>query len=707
MATTSPSLLGKADSTLAQMSLAQARANVPSDLSEVYKLEADTVDMFTQGVETYFDTLYQDHNKLKDELIESVKTVTANLSAGTMPDDEGINLYTDHLTGLKERLKGIPKGKQGDVERAKIRAELNRLQNSTKAMEDVQEDVMTRIESSDFIPGAVPKEDLQILKAISNGNAKREIVNGNLVYSIPGTDTKITHNDLNELLVSNNPELNGKVNEVTVSASQLDPSANFQDKRQAFINSYEKTINSKSDYASLVWQKQGDMEFSFAEILAGKGDKSTNMAIYKALKDLGVENIPEDTDGDGKITEADFATPENGIAFIESLTNTKAQGFDLNRNRKILAEFFTDNLAAGEFVDAGGDITRGTTGTGTGTGTGTETGTETGERKTIKISAPSSLKMGDRSESVPKSEIKALHNPFVLAGQGKETSLTVPNLKGIEERLRGKEIKFNNKSGAWFIEESEDNIIEIGNSKKLMRDLGIFSKQFTDLLDPKYDIYLKQAAEEQGKKNIDTRQNRLIGYSGNQSSVYGGVRGGTGYYSVSGDTGKMYTDADGNPNPYKLVDEIWEKSDQEVYDGTGAGSWVVSPQNVKGRFAKRFGFFDFKIDGNGRMKIEYDLDNYDFMKKRGVDPDFIEFLKENKMLQKKSAGIVTGGKGAYDKKEFSKQGLRYGSKTVDPTDYEGMKDALEFMNRVVGFYAELETRFVNEESETFVPKSKK
>ena len=710
----SPSLLGKADSTLAQMSLAQARANVPSDLSEVYKLEADTVDMFTQGVATYFDVLHQDHNKLKDELVESVKTVTANLSAGTMPDDEGINLYTDHLTGLKERLKGIPKGKQGDVERAKIRAELNRLQNSTKAMEDVQEDVMTRIESSDFIPGAVPKEDLQILKAISNGNAKREIVNGNLVYSIPGTDTKITHNDLNELLVSNNPELNSKVNEVTISASQLDPSANFQDKRQAFINSYEKTINSKSDYASLVWQKQGDMEFSFAEILAGKGDKSTNMAIYKALKDLGVENIPEDTDGDGKITEADFATPENGIAFIESLTNTKAQGFDLNRNRKILAEFFTDNLAAGEFVDAGGNVTGGTTGT----RTGTETGTDTGERKTsIKISSPSSLKMGDRSESVPKSEIKALHNPFVLAGQGKETSLTVPNLKGIEERLRGKEIKFNTKSGTWFIEESEDNIIQIGNSERLMQDLGIYSKQFTDLLDPKYDIYLKKAEEDQGKRNIDTRQNRLIGYSGNQSSVYKGTRGGTGYYSVSGDTGKMYTNEMGEPNPYKLVDEIWTKStgllpgEAKLYQNpnvaSGSRGKKASPQDVKGRFAKRFGFFDFKIDGNGKMKIEYDLDNYDFMKKRGVDPDFIEFLKQNKMLQKKSAGIVTGGKGAYDKKKFSEQGLRYGSKTVDPTDYEGMKDALEFMNRVVGFYAELETRYKNEGTIAYVDKNKK
>ena len=708
----SPSLLGKADSTLAQMSLAQARANVPSDLSEVYKLEADTVDMFTKGVETYFDVLHQDHNKLKDELVESVKTVTANLSAGTMPDDEGINLYTDHLTGLKERLKGIPKGKKGDVERAKIRAELNRLQNSTKAMEDVQEDVMTRIESSDFIPGAVPKEDLQILKAISNGNAKREIVNGNLVYSIPGTDTKITHNDLNELLVSNNPELNGKVNEVTISASQLDPSTNFQDKRQAFINSYEKTINSKSDYASLVWQKQGDMEFSFAEILAGKGDKSTNMAIYKALKDLGVENIPEDTSGpdgkpDGKITEADFATPENGIAFIESLTNTKAQGFDLNRNRKILAEFFTDNLAAGEFVDAGGDITRGTTGT----GTGTETGTDTGEIKTsIKISAPSSLKMGDRGESVPKSAIKPLHDGFKLAAEGKEASITAPNLKGIEERLRGKEIKFNTKSGTWFIEESEDNIIQLGNSAKLMRDLSLTDKSFTGLNKADKDIYVKKSEEQQYERDLDTRQNRLVGYSGNQSSVYGGVRGGTGYYSVSGDTGKMYTDEKGKPNPYKLVDEIWEKSDQEVYDGTGAGSWVVSPQNVKGRFAKRFGFFDFKIDGNNKMKIEYDLNNYDFMKKRGVDPGFIEFLKEQEKagMFKKSAGIVTGGKGAYDQAEYmSDQGLRYGPKTVDVTTKAGMRKALEYMNRVVGFYAELEARYANEPIKQYVDKNKK
>ena len=700
----SPSLLGKADSTLVQASLSQARANVPSDLSEIYKLEADTVDMFTQGVTTYFDVLHQDHNKLKDELIDSVKTVTANLSAGTMPDDEGINLYTEHLTGLKERLKGIPKGKQGDVERAKIRAELNRLQNSTKAMEDVQEDVMTRIESSDFIPGAVPKEDLQILKAISNGNAKREIVNGSLVYSIPGTDTKITHNDLNELLVSNNPELNSKVNEVTVSASQLDPSANFQDKRQGFINAYEKTINSKSDYASLVWQKQGDMEFSFAEILAGKGDKSTNMAIYKALKDLGVENIPEDTDGDGKITEADFATPENGIAFIESLTNTKAQGFDLNRNRKILAEFFTDNLAAGEFVDAGGDITRGTTGTGTGTETGTETG---GTKTSIKISAPSSLKMGDRGESVPKSEIKPLHDGFKLAAEGKEASITAPNLKGIEERLRGKEIKFNTKSGTWFIEESEDNIIQLGNSAKLMRDLSLTDKSFTGLNKADKDIYIKKSEEQQYERDLDTRQNRLVGYSGNESSVYGGIRGGTGYYSVSGDTGKMYTDETGEPNPYKLVDEIWTKStgllpgEAKLYQNpnvaSGSRGKKASPKDVAGRFAKRFGFFDFNIDGNGRMKIQYDLDNFDFMKKRGVDPNFIEFLKKQKSKGVFKQDAKIGKKGTYDVAEdMNKQALKYGSKTVDPTDYEGMKDALEYMNRVVGFYAELETRWANQ-----------
>ena len=97
------------------------------------------------------------------------------------------------------------------------------------------------------------------------------------------------------------------------------------------------------------------------------------------------------------------------------------------------------------------------------------------------------------------------------------------------------------------------------------------------------------------------------------------------------------------------------------------------------------------------MKIQYDLDNFDFMKKRGVDPNFIEFLKKQKSKGVFKQDAKIGKKGTYDVAEdMNKQALKYGSKTVDPTDYEGMKDALEYMNRVVGFYAELETRWANQ-----------
>jgi hypothetical protein len=102
------------------------------------------------------------------------------------------------------------------------------------------------------------------------------------------------------------------------------------------------------------------MSHTFAEILQGKGDSEMNLQIFETLKELGVE-VPEDTSGpdgkpDGKITEADFATPENGIALIRSLTDITDPNFNFQAAKKIAAEFYTDNIAAKEFEDAGGVI---------------------------------------------------------------------------------------------------------------------------------------------------------------------------------------------------------------------------------------------------------------------------------------------------------------------------------------------------------------
>jgi hypothetical protein len=353
------SLLGKADVTLVNAAEKQATANVPSDLGEIYKGEMETADLFQTEINTFFDTLYEEHNKLSDDLNASVATITENLSAGVEPNDAQIDLYVDYLDELREKHKNTPKGKAGERERQKIRSEMNRLKNSTDQMDGTITDLTTRINNNDYIPNATGSNNMKLLTAISNGSAKQEIVNGNLVYTLPGTDLRITQGDLKKMLVSNDPAANenfNKVHQYTGDQSDVD----WATDRQGVVNNYENSFNTRESYAQNIHQKQGNMSHTFAEILQGKGDSEMNLQIFETLKELGVE-VPEDTSGpdgkpDGKITEADFATPENGIALIRSLTDITDPNFNFQAAKKIAAEFYTDNIAAKEFEDAGGVI---------------------------------------------------------------------------------------------------------------------------------------------------------------------------------------------------------------------------------------------------------------------------------------------------------------------------------------------------------------
>ena len=141
------SLLGRADSTLAAMSYKEAMADVTPDLKDVYSAEALNQALFQTGVEGYFDKLYADSNALADELKEATTAAMADLSSGAIPDDEGMELYNTYLTGLKDKMKSIPKGKKGDFERSKIRAELSRLKNSTSEMDKTLITLGTMIEN--------------------------------------------------------------------------------------------------------------------------------------------------------------------------------------------------------------------------------------------------------------------------------------------------------------------------------------------------------------------------------------------------------------------------------------------------------------------------------------------------------------------------------------------------------------------------------
>ena len=538
------SLLGKADATLVVAAANQAKANVPSDLGEIYKGEKETADLFQAEINTFFDELYAEHNKLSDDLNESVATVTENLSAGTMPNDEQLDLYMNHIDGLKDRLKAIPKGPKGQRERNKIMSELSRLKNSTDQMDSTITDLTTKINNNDYIPNATGSNNMKLLTAISNGSAKQEIVNGNLVYTLPGTDLKMTQADLKKMLVSNDPNVNANFNKVHQYTSDQSE-ADWTTERQGIINNYENAFNTREGYAQNIHQKQGNMSHTFAEILQGKGDSGMNLQIFEALKEMGVE-VPDDVDGDGKITEKDFANPENGIALIRSLTDISDPNFNFQAAKKIAAEFYTDNIAAKEFEEAGGVIggkdmsdfdkafaKAREDGLETFIYNGKEYGTELGEDDGTGTTAPKGERLnktaftfGDYGKTVDKKGMDDIYNAIyqTTQGTGDPQTFTIPSAAGDQT------FTWNNEENSWYqtSKNGKTDNTKIGNVEDLVSKLGLNKNEDFAALE---NFESEEVKTEKSAKIINLIDKAK---SGNFYGQYDWLKAGSGISSQSG-----------------------------------------------------------------------------------------------------------------------------------------------------------------------------
>jgi hypothetical protein len=124
----------------------------------------------------------------------------------------------------------------------------------------------------------------------------------------------------------------------------------WEDNRQEIVNGYRNSLSTKAGLGNSMHTAQGGLKYSFAEYLSGKGDPKYNMEIWNALSEAGVD-VPEDNNGDGVINELDFATPENGIAMIEQLTQISHNDFDMATTKNIVSEFLADNVGKKEFDD--------------------------------------------------------------------------------------------------------------------------------------------------------------------------------------------------------------------------------------------------------------------------------------------------------------------------------------------------------------------
>ena len=344
------SLLGKADTTLTGMSYKQAMADVTPDLGQVYKDEVLTQALFEKGVQDHFNTLYADNNALADELKEATKKAMTGL--GT--DYEAMELFNSHLTSMKDRMKALPKGKKGDFERAKIRAELAQLQKSSADLDNTVTKLGTMISAGDFNEHATGSNNMSLYKSIADGTAKKEIVDGNLIYSIPnplgGEDIKMDRQALEDALVQKDPEFQSNFNKIYAGENARGKQKGTTFDRQGAINDYEASFPSPAAFAANIHEKQGSLKYSFADAL--KYNKDGSDSIYKALMELDPATVKQyDTNKDGKITNVDFASAENGIALIDSLTNIHSDNFNYQAAKKAAAEFYADNISEKEFND--------------------------------------------------------------------------------------------------------------------------------------------------------------------------------------------------------------------------------------------------------------------------------------------------------------------------------------------------------------------
>tara|TARA_R110000824_G_scaffold41286_1_gene122978 strand:+ start:12149 stop:14083 length:1935 start_codon:yes stop_codon:yes gene_type:complete len=350
------SLLGKADSTLAAMSYKESMAGVPPDLKNVYDRQLENIKDIQTNVQTFFDNMHADHSALKDELKEVTSKALENLSMGPDPDDAGIELYNNYLVDVKQRLKKIPKGKKGDLARAKIRAEVSRLEASTNKMDETQLTLGKMIDNDQFDANATGANNMIMLTAIAKGEAERNIVNGNLVYSVknpakPGENITLTQADLKEMLVQTNPNFDSSFNKIHqgYNAVGKQKGTTWTKERTGAINNYINSLTDKKDYARTIGKPQGNMEYSLIDSLIGKDGNTTIFNTLNGMSDAVKSKY--DADGSGKVDAADFTTAENAIELVKSLTDINSDNFDFPTAKRVAAEFYADGNAKKEFQD--------------------------------------------------------------------------------------------------------------------------------------------------------------------------------------------------------------------------------------------------------------------------------------------------------------------------------------------------------------------
>ena len=333
---TGGSLLGRADNTLVQGALKAELANVGSNMQGVYQMQVENVTNLQTAVQDFFYAFDKSNLDLQNEVKELTPKLLADIETGTYIDDSYVDLVSQEINSLRQQMKSIPRGREGEAQRAKIKTRLANIKAESGSAEQTMTKIATLIDNDQIDFNSLQTGDMELWKSILDKTAKREFVDGKLVYSanINGKELKISHSDLEKRFLpkqygvqSNALKLsNGFIN---VGKQGLDYDFN------GAVNAYEALMTNKQEVLGLINNPFGSMQYSFKDALKGKDPKLVG-ELLGALNRIGGFNV----EGDER---PDQITMSNLNKLVSTLTNPDDDNFNLATTKRVAAAFYADN----------------------------------------------------------------------------------------------------------------------------------------------------------------------------------------------------------------------------------------------------------------------------------------------------------------------------------------------------------------------------
>lgn len=353
-------LYGTADPTLVSAAFRHGQSMVPSDTKAIEEWRVTNFKEFTTGVSEAFDKIYADNKKTMDLLTDSADKALTVMETGGMANDYNLGMHNDVVNDFKEKLKDIPKGRKGDLDRSKLRSEMNNYFSNIQGGNEMFIG-MTQNAANSRLLTDLGDDRAKLFKAILDDHndgtslTKPKYEKGDIVYTLPGTNVKMTMREINEGLSTYDPKYLTGINKMLTDFKaegkakgtkwSADDAVRFKNKLQSSITSWDEIRN-------IGQEKFGKMNYTFEQVLTGQAkdvDGKINTSalemVYSELEALG----GIDMDGDNDIDNTDksllaeakrkgevYTDAGNGVSLIDVLKKDK------QKYRDVMANFLTE-----------------------------------------------------------------------------------------------------------------------------------------------------------------------------------------------------------------------------------------------------------------------------------------------------------------------------------------------------------------------------